>query len=227
MNVWAVLVAAGRGERLGVERPKAFAPLAGRPLLAESIERLEACGRISYIVVVAPLGWEEPAILLTEELGAAKVSTVVAGGTRSRAESVRIGVGEVPGDADAILVHDAARPLVDDVVIERVLTPLADGWDGAVPGLPISDTVKRASGGAVLETVDRADLYAVQTPQAFRAGAFRAALASHFEHVTDCAGFVERAGGRVALVEGDPALVKVTTAGDLEAVERLLETGRP
>ena len=216
-----MLVAAGKGERLGGDRPKAFAPLAGRPLLAESLERLEASERIDAIVVVAPPDWEEPAILVAEEVGAGKVVACVAGGS-TRAESVRIGVGEVPEDAAAILVHDAARPLVTDEVIARVLAPLGEGFDGAVPGLPISDTVKRAPGGTVSETVDRSDLYAVQTPQAFVAAAFRRALATVGEDATDCAGIVERAGGRVRVVEGDPRLVKVTTLADLAAVESLL-----
>ena len=214
-------MAAGTGERLGGDRPKAFAPLAGRPLLAESLERLEASERIDAIVIVAPPEWEEPAILVAEEVGAGKVVACVAGGS-TRAESVRIGVGEVPEDAAAILVHDAARPLVTDEVITRVLAPLGEGFDGAVPGLPISDTVKRAPGGTVSETVDRSDLYTVQTPQAFVAAAFRRALAAVGEDATDCAGIVERAGGRVRVVEGDPRLVKVTTPADLAAVESLL-----
>lgn len=223
MDVWAVLVAAGRGERLGGDRPKAFAPLAGRPLLAESLRRLDACEAIDAIVVVAPPEWEEPAILLAEELGTSKVSSVVTGGTRSRSESVRIGVSEVPREADAIVVHDAARPLVSDGVVERVLAPLEEGCDGAVPGLAVADTVKRAPGGVVTETVDRRDLYVVQTPQAFRADALRAALAACDADATDCAGYVERAGGTVAVVPGDPALLKVTDLADLAAVERLLQ----
>src|ERR671937_818902 len=131
----AVVVAAGRGERLGVDRPKAFAKLAGRALLAESLERLEDSEWVEEIVVVAPEGWEEPSILLAEEIGAAKVSSCVAGGA-TRAESVRAGVGEVRDEALVILVHDAARPFLPGEVIERVLTPLNEGWDGAVPALP-------------------------------------------------------------------------------------------
>jgi 2-C-methyl-D-erythritol 4-phosphate cytidylyltransferase len=222
MSVWAVVVAAGRGERLGLDRPKAFAPLAGRPLLAESLERLDVCPLVDGIVVVAPPEWEEPVILLAEELSAGKVAASVTGGTRSRAESVRLGVAEVPGDARAILVHDAARPLLSDAVIGRVLEPLHASFDGAVPGLAIPDTVKRAPGGSVGDTVDRTDLYAVQTPQAFVADAFRQALLACDEDLTDCASYVERAGGRVCVVEGDPRLVKVTTQADLAEVERLL-----
>jgi 2-C-methyl-D-erythritol 4-phosphate cytidylyltransferase len=220
-GVWAVLVAAGRGERLGGGQPKAFAPLAGRPLLAESLGRLEASAYIDAIVVVAPADWEEPAILLAEEIGAGKVASCVPGGS-TRAGSVRCGVAEVPDEADVIVVHDAARPLVSDDVIERVLVPLGEGWDGAVPGLPVADTVKRAPNGTVTETVERAGLYTVQTPQAFLAAAFRQALAGSTEDATDCGAYVEAAGGRVRVVEGDPRLVKVTTSADLAAVEQLI-----
>lgn len=220
-GTWAVLVAAGRGERLGGGRPKAFAALAGRPLLAESLERLESSEHVDGIVLVAPRGWEEPAILLAEELGAGKVAACVEGG-ETRGASVRIGVAEVPDDARAILVHDAARPLLPPEVVERVLAPLDEGFAGAVPGLAIPDTVKRAPDGVVAETVDRTDLYAVQTPQAFAAGGFRAALDASGEDATDCAGIVERAGGRIRIVLGDRRLLKVTTAADLAVLERLL-----
>jgi 2-C-methyl-D-erythritol 4-phosphate cytidylyltransferase len=220
-GVWAVLVAAGRGERLGGDRPKAFAKLAGRPLLAESLERLEGSDWIEAVVIVAAEEWEEPSILVAEELGAGKVTSCVTGGP-ARADSVRIGVAEVPEEAAVVLVHDAARPVLPEEVIERVLEPLGAGWDGAVPGLPVSDTLKRAERGAVLETVDRSGLYAVQTPQAFVGATFRRALAAFEGSPTDCAGFVEASGGRICVVEGDRRLVKVTTPDDLELVERLL-----
>src|SRR5919205_233791 len=128
MSVWAIVAAAGRGDRLGLDRPKAFAALRGRPLLAESLERLDASDWIDAIVVAAPEGWEEPSVLLAEE------------------------------------------------VVGRVLEALGEGWDGAVPGLPVADTVKRVRGDAVVETVPRDDLVAVQTPQAFLVGILRAAF---------------------------------------------------
>jgi 2-C-methyl-D-erythritol 4-phosphate cytidylyltransferase len=218
VSVWAVLAAAGRGERLDADRPKAFAALRGRPLLAESLERLEASGWIESIVVVAPPDWEEPVILLAEELGCGKVVASVAGG-ETRGESVRIGVGEVGDDAAVILVHDAARPLVSDEVIERLLVALNEGWDGAVPGLPVVDTVKRVEDGAVVETLPRAELVTVQTPQAFVAAVLRAALGGDAASASDCASLVEARGGRVKVVDGDPRLVKVTTAEDLALVE--------
>jgi 2-C-methyl-D-erythritol 4-phosphate cytidylyltransferase len=224
VSVWAVLAAAGRGERLDAVRPKAFAPLRGRPLLAESLERLEASEWVEAIVVVAPPEWEEPAILLAEELGCGKVVAAVAGGA-TRADSVRIGLDEVAGEATAILVHDAARPLLPEEVVGRVLAPLGKGWDGAVPGLPLVDTVKRVGGdGTVEETLARAELVAVQTPQAFLAPVLRAAYASNsLLQATDCASLVEADGGRVKVVAGDLQLKKVTTPEDLALVESWLE----
>jgi 2-C-methyl-D-erythritol 4-phosphate cytidylyltransferase len=220
-TTWALIAAAGTGERLGIDRPKAFAELRGRPLLAESVERLDACPWVDAIVVAAPPGWEEPVILLTEELAASKVVSCVTGGA-TRAQSVRAALADVDEEALVVLVHDAARPLVDDAVVERVLGPLAEGFDGAVPALPISDTVKRVERGVVAETVARDDLVRAQTPQAFLAPAVRRAFEGDFEGATDCASLVERAGGRVAVVEGDSRLVKVTTAADLALVESLL-----
>ena len=222
MSVWAVLAAAGRGERLGSDRPKAFARLGGRPLLAESLERLEGSDWIDFIVIAAPAEWEEPAILLAEELGAGKVSSVVTGGA-SRSESVREAMAEVADDAAVVLVHDAARPLLPDEVIERVLAPLSEGWDGVVPGLPLSDTVKRVEGGRVVETLSRGELAAVQTPQAFLTSILREALRDDVANASDCASLVEARGGRVKIVEGDRRLLKVTSPEDLAVVEAWLE----
>ncbi len=217
MSVWAILVAAGRGERLGLDHPKAFAKLGEDPLLAEPLRRLDDSDWIDAIVLVAPPGWEEPSILLAEELGCGKVSACVPGG-ETRADSVRAGLAEVPADAVAVLVHDAARPLLPEAVIERVLAPLGEGWDGAVPGLPVPDTLKRVDAdGRVLETVERESLYAVQTPQAFPAEVLRRAVATGGD-ATDCAALVEAAGGRVKVVPGDPLLLKVTTADDLAKI---------
>jgi 2-C-methyl-D-erythritol 4-phosphate cytidylyltransferase len=149
------------------------------------------------------------------------VTAAVTGG-ETRAESVRAGLADVPPDAAAALVHDAARPVVPEETIGRVLAPLGEGWDGAVPALPVGDTLKRARrDGGVAETVDRAGLYAVQTPQAFVSETLRQALSGPGD-ATDCAGFVEAAGGRVRLVEGDPRLLKVTTPADLAVAEALL-----
>jgi 2-C-methyl-D-erythritol 4-phosphate cytidylyltransferase len=219
VSVWAVLAAAGSGERLGADRPKAFVRLGDQPLLAESLARLDASDWIDAIVVAAPPGWEEPTILLAEELGCGKVSACVTGG-ETRADSVRLGVAEVPADAAVVLVHDAARPLLDDSVVERVVTALGDGWDGAIPTLAIPDTVKRVEGERVAETLRRDELRLVQTPQAFVADVLRSALSG--SDWTDCSAAVEAAGGRVRTVEGDPRLLKVTDAADLDRVATLM-----
>ena len=221
MSVWAVLAAAGRGERLGSDRPKAFARLGGRPLLAESLERLEDSGWIDAIVIAAPPDWEEPSILVAEEIAATKVSSAVTGGA-SRSESVRLALEEVPAEAAVVLVHDAARPLLPEEVIERVLAPLSEGWDGVVPAVPLAETVKRVEGDRVVETLSREDLVAVQTPQAFLADALRRAVSGDVSSATDCASLVESQGGRIKVVEGDPRLLKVTDAEDLALVESWL-----
>jgi 2-C-methyl-D-erythritol 4-phosphate cytidylyltransferase len=222
-GAWAVLVAAGRGERLGEDRPKAFTRLGELPLLAEPMRRLDESEPVYGIVVVAPPGWEEPTILLAEQIGASKVSACVAGGA-SRAESVRAGLDEVPADAAVVLVHDAARPILPPGVVDRLLAALGEGFDGAVPGLPVSDTVKRTAGGVVVETLARDELVAVQTPQAFVASVLRAAFAASddWSRATDCASLVEAAGGRVKVVGGDERLQKVTTRADLARVEGFL-----
>jgi 2-C-methyl-D-erythritol 4-phosphate cytidylyltransferase len=223
VSVWAVLAAAGSGDRLGADRPKAFARLGDEPLLAQSLKRLDDSDWVDSIVMAAPPGWEEPAILLAEELGCSKVSACVTGGA-TRGESVARALAEVPEDAAVVLVHDAARPLLSDEVIERVLTALNEGWDGALPALPLADTIKRVDGeGRVVETLDRDELRAVQTPQAFIASVLRAAYADgDVAGASDCSSLVEARGGRVKVVEGDPKLSKVTDPADLGRIAALL-----
>lgn len=218
--VWAVVAAAGDGRRLGHERPKAFVKLGGRPLVARAIELFEAHPRVERIVVVVPQEWEEPTALLADELAAGKVAAAVAGGP-TRALSVAAGLAEVAPAATAVLVHDAARPFASAELVDRVLDALADA-DGAVPGVPLADTVKRVGESAVIETLDRSELRAVQTPQAFRAEALRRAYAGTDEDVsaaTDCAQLVERSGGRVVVVEGESENAKITGPDDLSRAE--------
>jgi 2-C-methyl-D-erythritol 4-phosphate cytidylyltransferase len=218
-----VLAAAGRGERLGGDRPKAFARLGDLPMVAEPLRRLEDSDWIDGIVVAAPPGWEEPCIVLAEELGAGKVTSVVTGG-ETRAESVRIALAEIPDDAAVVIVHDAARPILPEDVLERVIAALSEGFDGAVPVMPVADTVKRVRDGEVVETLDRAELFVAQTPQAFVASALRLGLSGlqPLSHWTDCASIVEAGGGKVKAVAGDRRLLKVTSPEDLELVSKWL-----
>ena len=186
--------------------------------------RLDACEWIDGVVVATPEGWAEPAILLAEELGCDKVSAAIVGGA-SRAESVRLAVDEIPDDAAVILIHDAARPLLPADVVDRLLRALLSGFDGAVLGLPLTDTVKRWRDGVVVETLLRSELVAVQTPQAFLADVLRRALRGDIADSTDCSSLVERAGGRVTVVPGDPRLAKVTGSEDVARLLAMLHAG--
>ena len=219
VSVWAVLVAAGRGERLGEDRPKAFARLGGLPLLAEPLRRLDESEWIDgdRRRRARRLGGAgDPA---SPRSSARRRSPPASRAGATRSASVRLGLAEVPDDADVVLVHDAARPLLPPELVPRLLEALAEGFDGAVPGVPVADTVKRVRDGVVVETPPRDELVAVQTPQAFVASVLRAAAAGEG---SDCASLVEAAGGRVKVVPGDERLLKVTTPADLRRVEAWL-----
>src|SRR5690349_7935673 len=206
----ALLVAAGSGSRLGASIPKAFVELAGRPMLEWSIDALRAAG-IAEIVVALPDG-----------VGAPDGCVGVRGGA-TRSESVRAALAAGgPGD---VVVHDAARPLVSPEIFRAVLAALADA-DCAIAAAPVVDTIKEADpSGAVVATLDRSKLWAIQTPQAFRRSALEAALsvdAALLAAATDDASLVERAGGTVRVVESSPANFKVTTPHDLQVAELLI-----
>jgi 2-C-methyl-D-erythritol 4-phosphate cytidylyltransferase len=224
-ETWAIVVAAGSGARLGADRPKAFVRFGERTLLAASLETLEDHDGIDGMVVVVPEGWEERTSLLVEDLCASKVAAAVAGG-ETRPESVAAGLAELPEATELVLVHDAARPLVDAALVDRVLAALRNGAEAVVPALDIVDTVKRVDGdGAVVETLVRAELRAVQTPQGFRRELLDRAYAGDLRDATDCASLAERAGARVLVVAGDPRNLKVTTSDDLQRAEALYRDG--
>ncbi|HXQ19750.1 MAG TPA: 2-C-methyl-D-erythritol 4-phosphate cytidylyltransferase [Acidimicrobiales bacterium] len=217
-GVWGVVVAGGSGERFGA--PKQFALLAGRPVLEWSVAACRpTCVRV---VLVLPKG-DDALAAETPPYGA---DVVVSGGA-TRAASVRAGLAAVPDDVDLVVVHDAARPLAPPALFEAVVAALAEGAGGAVPALPVSDTLKRmdtpfAEGQPiVLETIDRRALVAVQTPQAFVAAVLRRAHATE-EDATDDAALVEALGATVRVVPGDPGNLKLTTPVDLALAEQLL-----
>jgi 2-C-methyl-D-erythritol 4-phosphate cytidylyltransferase len=220
-ETWAVVVAAGTGDRLGADRPKAFVRLGGRTMLAWSLAMLEEHDLIDGIVMVVPEEYEERASLLADDLCATKIAAAVPGGA-SRPESVAAGVACVPDAAAIVLVHDAARPLTPPAVVDRVVEALRSGADGAVPALAPADTVKRVGpDGSVAETLDRGALRAVQTPQGFPVEVLREALAAGADTATDCATMVEALGRRVVCVEGDERAFKITTPADLARAEHL------
>jgi 2-C-methyl-D-erythritol 4-phosphate cytidylyltransferase len=209
LAVVGIVPAAGRGERLGGDVPKAFATCAGRPLVEWSLDVLEAvCDRV---VVAVPPG---------HETGPDRVT-----GGASRSESVRAALAAAP-EAVVAVVHDAARPLVTRELVEACVAALGDGFDGAVAAARVSDTVKEAGeDGRVLRTLDRSRLWTIQTPQAFAADVLRRALDAgegDLAAATDDASLVEAAGGTVRVVEAPPQNFKVTSQVDLTLAEMLL-----
>lgn len=224
-EVVGLVLAGGAGKRLGSARPKAFVGLAGRVVLAHSLMAFEGHEAVDSIVLVVPDGWLEPTEVLVDDLGCDRVSAIEVGGS-CRAASVLAGLDAVASRRQtAVLVHDAARPVLPASVIDRVLAPLAEGFDAVIPTMPVHDSVKLLSvdGAVVEQTLPRGRLAAAQTPQACRSSILREALASlgvdELASVLDCADAVQRAGGRVAAVRGDGRLQKVTTAQDLAELE--------
>ena len=209
----ALVVAAGRGERLRSSGPKALVELAGRPMLEWSIAALRAVPAVTVIVVALPAGAQAPP------------GTVGAVGGEVRSASVRAAFAAAPADAGPILVHDAARPLVTPELIDAVLAGLA-GVDCAIAATPVTDTIKEATSGLVVtRTIDRSRLWSVQTPQAFTRAALLRALAlapTIVDAATDEAALVERCGGMVRIIPSAPENLKVTTALDLHVAELLL-----
>jgi 2-C-methyl-D-erythritol 4-phosphate cytidylyltransferase len=214
-GAWAVIVAGGNGTRFG--RRKQFTDLAGRPVLAWSLDA--ASQTCAGVVVVLPVGSDDEDRLRSSAMldGADKVVT----GGILRSDSVRAGVAAVPDDAEIIAVHDAARPLAGLPIWLAVLEAVAGGADGAIPVVAVADTVTRLHPDGTRTAVDRSTLRAVQTPQGFRAEVLR--LAHRGGHdATDDATLVEALGGRVVLVDGHPGNLKITTPSDLKVAGALL-----
>ncbi len=218
MTAVALIVAAGRGERLGSDRPKALVTVAGRPMLDWSVAALRAVAGVRRIVVALPAG----------SLAAAPAGTVAVAGGAVRSESVRAALNAAP-DGELVIVHDAARPLARTELFAAALADLQrSGADAVVAAAPVADTVKQvgADGRTVKRTLDRRDLWAVQTPQVFRREALehqlRAASAQQLAAATDDAWLIEQAGGTVRVLPAPAENFKVTTPHDLRVAELLL-----
>jgi 2-C-methyl-D-erythritol 4-phosphate cytidylyltransferase len=214
----ALLVAAGRGERLGTAGPKAFVMLGGRPMVQWSIDALAAVDEVERIVVALPPGVHAPA------------GTIGVPGGAQRSQSVRAAL-RAAGDGDVVLVHDAARPLVTARIAQDCLDVLAaHDCDGAIAAAPVTDTIKESHGEEVVRTLDRSRLWAAQTPQVFNREALDRALSGDdaaLAAATDDASLVEAAGGTVRLVPAPRHNLKVTTAFDLQLAELLLADRAP
>ena len=215
----AIVLAAGRGERMDTPIPKALMPFDGATVVARAVERAAAAAPITSVIVVAPPGFVDPVREAVEGFG---VDAVVAGG-ETRQASVVAGLSAVAADVERILCHDAARPLASPDLFTRVLEAL-EGWDGVVPVLRVVDTVKRVQGDRVEGTEPRDGLALAQTPQAFLATALRdaheRAAADGFEG-SDDALLLERAGYRVRAIDGERTNLKITTPDDVRLAEAL------
>jgi 2-C-methyl-D-erythritol 4-phosphate cytidylyltransferase len=213
----ALIVAAGRGERLGYGRPKALVPLCGRPMLEWSVDALRAVPAVHEIVVALP----------ADALDHAPAATVAVAGGAQRSQSVRAALAACAG-GDPVIVHDAARPLVTPALFVQALEELErSSADAVIAAAAVTDTIKEVGGDGrtVTRTLDRSRLWAVQTPQVFRRAALESALAAgddELSRATDDAWLVERSGGVVRIVGSEPANMKVTTADDLRIAALLL-----
>jgi 2-C-methyl-D-erythritol 4-phosphate cytidylyltransferase len=214
-----ILVAAGRGERLGLDVPKAFAPLAGRPILEHAATSALSCSEVASLVAVVPPGWEDEARSVLRAIG----PCAVVAGAATRQDSVRAALMSSATSSDVLVCHDAARPFASAALFGAVVEAL-DEADGAVPVLPLVDTVKRVNASVVVFTEARHDLVVAQTPQAFRASALRDAHARAERdgiELTDDATALERSGYRVVTVAGEARNFKITTREDLERAEAI------
>jgi len=218
----AIVVAAGQGTRFGGDLPKQFLLLHGRPILAHTLLRMESAAPVAQVVVVAAQPWVD---YIRREIVARfqlkKCVGIVAGGER-RQDSVWAGLQALsPAPHDLLIIHDAVRPLFSMLLLESVLQGCAQ-YDGCIPALPLADTVKQVEGEAIVATLDRAHLRLAQTPQVFRSAALRRAFEQALReqaHGTDEAALVERSGGRVCWVPGEPSNLKITTPEDLKLAE--------
>lgn len=222
MNVTAVVLAAGSGERVGSDIPKQFLPLGDRPMVTLSLAAFEGCEQVQAVLLALPADGGGVELSLGEF---SKLAAPVSGGP-SRQDSLARALARLPDATEAVLVHDAARPLVDQKLIADLLAALDDSCEGVIPAIPVEDTIKRVSEERLVEQeLDRRGVWRVQTPQLFRRAALEDALSKAIAsgmQSTDCSQMLTAAGYRVRVVEGDPLNFKVTRAADLWLAEQVL-----
>ncbi|HZO82062.1 MAG TPA: 2-C-methyl-D-erythritol 4-phosphate cytidylyltransferase [Candidatus Binataceae bacterium] len=222
MRASSIIVAAGSGTRLGMSVPKAFVPLGGRCLLYYSLRAVTSVEEIGEAVVTVPAGGEAQARAEASRAGLAIPLKVVTGGAE-RQDSVRIGLALTSAEAEVVIVHDAARPFAPPALF-AVCIETARRSGGAIAAIPVADTLKRMQDRTIVATIPRTGLWQAQTPQAFRRDLLVAAHERATRErwaATDDAELVERCGGRVEVVDGSPANLKITTTADLEIAELL------
>lgn len=222
MNLTAVVLAAGSGQRVGSDIPKQFLSLGGRPMLHRCLAAFEQAGEVDSVIVALPASENAASPELD---GFPKLIAQVPGGD-TRQASLAQALAHLPEATDTVMVHDAARPLLDRRLILDLLAALDEGCDGVIPAIPLEDTIKKVSDQRLVEQeVDRRGVWRVQTPQLFRRAALEDSLTRAIEsgmQSTDCSQMLTAAGYRVRVIEGDPLNFKVTRAPDLWLAERVL-----
>ena len=223
-RIAVIVVAAGSGTRLGAPAPKAFVQVGGITLLGRSLHSVLGMSEPAQVVVVAPAEFVADAeVIATDVAGVAAASVTVVAGGKTRQQSVLAGLRMVNAAVQVVLVHDAARALTPSALFDRVVAEVDDRGHGVVPGLAVSDTIKRVDAlQDIVETVDRSALSAVQTPQGFPKDELLEAYARATDEATDDAALVSASGGRVSVVPGDPLAFKITTPWDLRRAEELV-----
>ncbi len=230
MNVTAIVLAAGKSSRMGTEKSKLLLPLLGKPVLAVTLAVFQACEAIRDILLVAPAGEEERYARLAEQQRIDKLSGVLAGGAE-RQYSVANALAALPADCDLVLVHDGARPLLEQEDLLRVIEMAAsEDLDGAILATLVKSTVKLAFNDLLVDkTLSRSRLWAAQTPQVFKkdvlCAAYERGLAEGVQ-VTDDSSLVELFGGRVRIVPGSEDNIKITTPADLDAARAIWKRRR-
>lgn len=228
MRVAALVLGAGRGERLGEAVPKAFVPLCGKPLLVRALEALASAPEIDIAIPIIGAAELPRMKVLAYELASIPGLQEPTIGGAERQDSMTAGLAALPPDVDFVAVHDAARPLVAREAISRVVKAARQSG-AAILAVPVRDTIKRVRDGVIVETPNRAECFAAQTPQVFRVDVLREALekaAAEGFIGTDDAEIVERIGVPVTVVAGDPSNIKITDRADLVAAERWLREQR-
>ena len=220
-DVAVVIVAAGKGERLGAEVPKAFVELNQRPLFAHSLANAAALAEVAQIVVAAPADLVAVVRAEAAVLGIEDLVEVVEGGD-SRQQSIAAALAAIEAEAEIALIHDAARPLAPSNLFAAVADSVRETGLGTVPVLAVADTIKRIDGDLILETIDRESLRRAQTPQGFKLSELRAAYAQATADFTDDAALMQAHGHSIRFVEGHADAFKITTPDDLAAARRHL-----
>ena len=221
-SVAVVLLAAGKGERLGAKAPKAFVELAGKSLLEHSVFRALATDNLKQLIIAVPESHLTQTLEFEKQLSNQGVDIRVVVGGATRQQSVSESLAVLAGGIDIVLIHDSARSLASTDLFNRVAQAVFDNQIGVIPALHVADTIKRYKGDVIQETIERSDLVRAQTPQGFPASVLVAAHVGAAQEFTDDAALVQSIGGTVMMIEGEEQAMKITTAEDFERAQTYL-----